>query len=48
MLKPKSFAKHAEAVISLKNEHHVTHGFANTIAALSKEKNDTATNLVEK
>lgn len=38
LLKSKSFAKHSEAVNYLKKEHNVTHGFANTIVALSKEE----------
>jgi len=46
-LKSKSFAKHSEAVNFLKKEHNVTHGFANTIVALSKEENETPTDLVE-
>ena len=47
VLKGKSFAKHSEAVIYLKKEHNVTHGFANTIVVLSKEENETPTDLVE-
>ncbi len=47
VLKTKSFAKHLEAVNFLKNEHNVTHGFANTIVRLSKEENETPTDLVE-
>jgi len=46
LLKTKSFAKHSEAVNYLKKEHNVTHGFANTIVALSKEKNETPKDLV--
>jgi len=46
ILKNKSFAKHGEAVKFLKEEHGVTHGFANTIVTLSKESNDTADDLV--
>lgn len=42
----KSFAKHSEAVKFLKEEHGVTHGFANTIVTLSKENNDSAEDLV--
>ncbi len=41
ILKTKAFAKHSEAVNFLKKEHQVTHGFANTIVTLSKEKNET-------
>lgn len=47
VLKTKSFVKHSEAVNFLKNEHNVTHGFANTIVTLSKEENATPTDLVE-
>ncbi len=46
ILKVKGFAKHGEAVKFLKEEHGVTHGFANTIVALSKENNDTPEDLV--
>ena len=48
ILKAKSFAKHSEAVNFLKNEYKITHGFANTIVALSKQENETPTDLVEK
>ncbi|TFV95677.1 DUF4287 domain-containing protein [Algoriphagus kandeliae] len=37
ILKAKSFSKHSEAVNFLKSEYGVTHGFANTIVALSKD-----------
>ncbi len=47
VLKTKSFLKHSEAVNFLKKEHNVTHGFANTIVALSKEENETPADLVE-
>lgn len=47
LLKTKSFAKHSEAVNYLKKEHNVTHGFANTIVSLSKEENNTDTDLIE-
>lgn len=47
VLKTKSFSKHSEAVNFLKKEHHVTHGFANTIVTLSKEEKATPTDLVE-
>ncbi len=47
ILKEKSFSKHSEGVKYLKTEHHVTHGFANTIVTLSKEKNNGSENLVE-
>lgn len=46
ILMSKAFAKHGEAVKFLKEEHGVTHGFANTIVALSKENNDTPEDLV--
>ena len=38
LLKTKSFTKHSEALNYLKKEYNVTHGFANTIVALSKEE----------
>ena len=47
ILKTKSFEKHSEGVKYLKSEHHVTHGFANTIITLSKEDNNTSEDLVE-
>ena len=47
VLKTKSFTKHSEAVNFLKKEHDVSHGFANTIVALSKEENSTPTDLVK-
>ena len=46
ILRAKAFAKHGEAVKFLKQEHNVTHGFANTIVTLSKENNDTSEDLV--
>lgn len=46
LLKTKAFEKHTEAVNYLKNEHHVTHGFANTIVTLSKEDATTSEDLV--
>ena len=46
LLKTKSFVKHSEAVNYLKKEHHVTHGFANTIVSLSKEEQLTSQDLV--
>lgn len=36
IIEKESFNKHSEAVKFLKEEHGVTHGFANTIVALSK------------
>lgn len=47
LLKTKNFSKHSEAVNFLKKEHNVTHGFANTIVALSKEENLSDTDLVK-
>jgi predicted transport protein len=47
ILKTKTFSKHSEAVDFLKKEHHVTHGFANTIVLLSKENSDSPDILVE-
>jgi len=47
ILKTKTFAKHSEAVNYLKKEHNVTHGFANTIVTLSKEKNNSPADLVD-
>lgn len=46
ILNSKSFSKHSEAVKYLKTEHQVTHGFANTIVALSKEGNASKNDLV--
>ncbi len=46
ILKAKSFSKHSEAVSFLKTEYGVTHGFANTIASLSKEDNTSTEDLV--
>lgn len=43
----KSFGKHSEAVSFLKNEHGVSHGFANTIIILSKENNASPEGLVK-
>jgi len=47
ILKTKSFEKHGEAMTFLKAEHGVTHGFANTIIALSKDANESADDLVK-
>ena len=47
ILKTKAFAKHGEAMNFLKKEHNVTHGFANTIVALSKAENKSGDDLVE-
>ncbi|MCB9282724.1 MAG: DUF4287 domain-containing protein [Lewinellaceae bacterium] len=46
LLQGKSFAKFSEAVKFLKEEHGVTHGFANTIVTLSKEENSASEDLV--
>lgn len=46
VLKTKTFVKHSEAVKFLKEKHHVTHGYANTIVSLSKENKNTADDLV--
>lgn len=46
LLKTKAFAKHSEAVNFLKKEHRVTHGFANTIVALSKAEDAAPEDLV--
>ncbi len=46
ILTTKAFAKHGEAVKFLKQEHGVTHGFANTIVSLSKDNTDTPDDLV--
>lgn len=40
LLKKQSFSKHGEAMKFLKEEHNVTHGFANTIIQLSKEEKE--------
>jgi predicted transport protein len=47
ILKAKSFTKHSEGVTYLKKEHHVTHGFANTIVSLSKQEEHPVEDLVE-
>ncbi|MEL6812252.1 MAG: DUF4287 domain-containing protein [Bacteroidota bacterium] len=46
ILKEKAYAKHGEAVKFLKEEHGVTHGFANTIVALSREDSSSPADLV--
>lgn len=46
ILAKENFEKHMQAVNFLKETHNVTHGFANTIVALSKENSDTAEDLV--
>ena len=47
ILDKKSFVKHSEAVKFLKTEYQVTHGFANTIVTLSKDKNNSEEDLVK-
>ncbi len=47
VLAKKSFGKHSEAVAYLKNEHGVTHGFANSIVLLSKEEKNSDEDLIE-
>jgi hypothetical protein len=46
ILQKQKFSKHSEGVNFLKNEHKVTHGFANTIVTLSKENIDVPDDLV--
>ncbi len=46
VLKTQSFSKHSEAVKFLKSEHSVSHGFANTIVHLSKDKGEKPSDLV--
>ncbi len=46
ILKKKAFSTHSDGVKYLKNEHGVTHGFANTIVTLSKEENNSSEDLV--
>jgi len=46
VLKSEFFSKHSEAVKFLKMEHGVTHGFANTIVTLSKDKNESLDDLI--
>lgn len=47
ILKSRTFEKHGQEVNFLKQEHNVTHGFANTIVLLSKEDNTSSNDLVE-
>lgn len=47
VLASKNFGKHMEAVNYLKQEHGVTHGFANTIVTLSKDENLESSDLVD-
>ena len=46
ILKTKSFEKHSIGVKYLKTEHHVSHGFANTIVTLSKRDDNPSEDLV--
>ena len=46
ILNKENFEKHSVAVKFLKTEHGVTHGFANTIVTLSKDKNESPDDLV--
>lgn len=46
ILTKKAFTKHSEGVNFLKQEHGVTHGFANTIVTLSKSEDHSAEDLV--
>ncbi|MBT8194924.1 MAG: DUF4287 domain-containing protein [Bacteroidia bacterium] len=46
ILNAQSFSKHSEAVNFLKTKHKVTHGFANTIVALSKEDDSSEDDLI--
>lgn len=46
ILQIENIEKHAVAVKFLKTEYGVTHGFANTIVTLSKEKNEPSEDLV--
>ena len=46
LLKSKTFEKHSQAVKFLKEEHGVTHGFANTIVTLSKNEATSDKDLV--
>ena len=47
LLKGKSFDKHSEAVKYLKTEHQITHGYANTIATLSKDDTKAPEDLIK-
>lgn len=46
ILDEKNIEKHSDAVKYLKTEYAVTHGFANTIVTLSKEKNAPKEDLI--
>jgi predicted transport protein len=47
ILQANSFSKHSEVVNFLKKEQKVTHGFANTIVAFTKEEKEKPTDLVQ-
>jgi predicted transport protein len=47
LLRNQAFAKHGEAVQFLKQEHGVTHGYANTIVTLFRREGDDAEDPVE-
>lgn len=47
ILKDQNFTKHSEGVNFLKQQHNVTHGFANTIVTLSKEETNSPLDLVD-
>lgn len=46
ILHKENLEKHSMAVNLLKNEYGLTHGFANTIVTLSKEKNESSEDLL--
>ena len=46
ILNKENFEKHTLAVKFLKTEHGITHGYANTIVALSREKSEPSQDLV--
>jgi hypothetical protein len=46
ILNNEKFEKHSMAVNFLKTKHAVTHGFANTIVSLSKDRNEPSEDLV--
>lgn len=46
ILEKENFEKHSMAVTFLKTDHGLTHGFANTIVSLSKDKNESCEDLV--
>ena len=46
LLTKENFEKHSKAVLYLKTEHDVTHGFANTIVTLFREKTEPSEDLL--